>query len=167
MKTKTQKLTFLSIFATFAIVLSFVESLLPPIFSSVPGIKMGLPNIIIIFMLYKFSVKEAIAVSFIRLLTVAFLFGNFMTLLYSFAGATLSLLIMWLLKKTNHFSQVGVSIAGGVFHNIGQIIVAILVLGTKEIGFYLPVLAVSGTVAGIFVGFGGIFLLKYTQKYKF
>lgn len=167
MNTKTQKLTFLSVFATLAIILSFVESLLPPIFSSVPGIKMGLPNIIIIFMLYKFSLKEAIAVSFIRLITVAFLFGNFMTLLYSFAGAALSLLVMWLLKKTNRFSQVGVSIAGGVFHNIGQIIVAILVLGTKEIGFYLPVLAISGTVAGIFVGLSGILLLKYTQKYKF
>lgn len=167
MKTKTQKLTFLSIFAGLAIILSFVESLLPPIFSSVPGIKMGLPNIIIIFVLYKFSVKEAIWVSFIRLLTIGLLFGNFLTLLYSFAGATLSLLVMWLLKKTNRFSQVGVSVAGGIFHNIGQIIVAILVLGTKEIGFYLPVLAVSGTVAGIFVGLGGILLLKYTEKYKF
>lgn len=166
MKIKTKKLTFLAIFSSLAIILSFVESLLPPIWSAVPGIKMGLPNIVIIFLLYKFSVREAATVSFIRLLTVAFLFGNAMTFVYSFSGAILSLAIMWLLKKINRFSAVGVSIAGGVFHNLGQIIVAILILGTKEIGFYMPVLAVSGTVAGIFVGVSGILLLKYTAKIK-
>lgn len=167
MKMKTHKLTFLSIFSALAIILSFVESLLPPIWSSVPGIKMGLPNIIIIFLLYKFSVKQAAAVSGIRILTVAFLFGNLMTLVYSVSGAVLSLTVMWLMKKCNLFSMVGVSIAGAVSHNIGQIIAAILILGTKEIGFYLPVLALSGTVAGIFVGMMGILLLKYTARYKF
>ncbi len=167
MKIETRKLTFLSIFSALAIILSFVESLLPPIWSSVPGIKMGLPNIIIIFLLYKFSLKQAATVSGIRILTVAFLFGNLMTLAYSFSGAVLSLTVMWLMKKCNLFSMVGVSIAGAVSHNIGQIIAAILILGTKEIGFYLPVLAVSGTVAGIFVGMMGILLLKYTARYKF
>lgn len=167
MKMKTQKLTFLAVFSAFAIVLSFVESLLPPIWSSVPGVKMGLPNIVIIFLLYKFSVKEAAAVSFIRILVIAFLFGNFMTLIYSLSGAVLSISVMWIMKKSKGFSMVGVSIAGGVFHNIGQIITAIIILGTKEIGFYLPVLAASGTVAGIFIGFGGILLIKYTGNYKF
>ena len=167
MKIETRKLTFLSIFSALAIILSFVESLLPPIWSSVPGIKMGLPNIIIIFLLYKFSLKQAATVSGIRILTVAFLFGNLMTLAYSVSGAVLSLAVMWLMKKCNNFSMVGVSIAGAVSHNIGQIIAAILILGTKEIGFYLPVLAVSGTVAGIFVGMMGILLLKYTARYKF
>ncbi len=167
MKTNTQKLTFLGLFACLAIILSYVESLLPPVLSGIPGIKMGLPNIIIIFLLYKFSIKEAVTVSLIRLLTVSLLFGHFVTLLYSLGGAILSLSAMWLLKKTDKFSQVGVSIAGGVFHNLGQIIVAILVLSTKEIGFYMPILAVSGTVAGIIVGLGGTLLLKYTAKYKF
>ncbi len=167
MKTNTQKLTFLGLFACLAIILSYVESLLPPVLSGIPGIKMGLPNIIIIFLLYKFSIKEAVTVSLIRLLTVALLFGHFVTLLYSLGGAILSLSAMWLLKKTDKFSQVGVSIAGGVFHNLGQIIVAVLVLSTKEIGFYMPILAVSGTVAGIIVGLGGTLLLKYTAKYKF
>ncbi len=167
MKIQVKKLTFLSVLSSLAIILSFVESLLPPIWSAVPGIKMGLPNIIIIFLLYKFSVKEAVVVSFIRLLIVGLLFGSFITFLYSFAGAFLSLTVMWLLKNSGKFSQVGVSIAGAVSHNLGQIIVAILVLGTKEIGFYMPVLAISGTVAGIFVGFSGILLLKYTTKYRF
>ena len=164
MKKNVKKLTFLSVMSALAIILSFVESLLPPIWSAVPGIKMGLPNIVIIFLLYKFSIKEAAIVSFIRLLTIALLFGNFVTLLYSFSGAVLSLLIMWGLKKTNCFSQVGVSIAGGVFHNAGQIITAILILNTKEIGFYMPVLAVSGTIAGIFVGMLGILLLKHAKN---
>ncbi len=167
MKSSVKKLTFLSVMSALAIVLSFVESLLPPIWSAVPGIKMGLPNIIIIFLLYKFSVKEAATVSFIRLLTVALLFGNFITLLYSLSGAVLSLTAMWISKKTDLFSQVGVSIVGGVSHNLGQIITAIIVLGTKEIGFYMPVLAVSGIIAGIFVGISGIILLRYTAKYKF
>ena len=167
MKTQVKKLTFLSVLSSLAIILSFVESLLPPIWSAVPGIKMGLPNIIIIFLLYKFSVREAVVVSVIRLLIVGLLFGNFMTFLYSFAGAFLSLTVMWLLKRIRKFSQVGVSIAGAVSHNLAQVIVAILVLGTKEIGFYMPVLAVSGIVAGIFVGFSGILLLKYTAKYRF
>ena len=167
MKTQVKKLTFLSVLSSLAIILSFVESLLPPIWSAVPGIKMGLPNIVIIFLLYKFSVREAVVVSVIRLLIVGLLFGNFMTFLYSFAGAFLSLTVMWLLKRIRKFSQVGVSIAGAASHNLAQVIVAILVLGTKEIGFYMPVLAVSGTVAGIFVGFSGILLLKYTAKYRF
>lgn len=167
MKNETRKLTFLSIFSALAIILSFVESLLPPIWSSVPGIKMGLPNIIIIFLLYKFSLKQAAVVSGIRILTVAFLFGNLMTLAYSISGAVLSLAVMWIMKKCNLFSMVGVSIAGAVSHNIGQIVAAILILGTKEIGFYLPVLAISGIVAGIFVGTAGILLLKYTERYRF
>ncbi len=167
MKSSVKKLTFLSVMSALAIVLSFVERLLTPNWSAVPGIKMGLPNIIIIFLLYKFSVKEAATVSFIRLLTVALLFGNFITLLYSLSGAVLSLTAMWISKKTDLFSQVGVSIVGGVSHNLGQIITAIIVLGTKEIGFYMPVLAVSGIIAGIFVGISGIILLRYTAKYKF
>ena len=159
----SKKVAFLGVISSFAIILSFVESLLPPLIPSVPGIKMGLPNIVIIFLLYKFSVKEAAAVSFIRLFSVVLLFGNAVTFAYSVAGAALSLAAMWLLKKTNRFSPVGVSIAGGVCHNIGQIIVAMLIY-TKAIVYYLPALAVSGTVAGIFVGIFGILLLKYSEK---
>lgn len=166
MKITTQKITFLGVFAALAIVLSYVEMLLPPIWSAVPGIKMGLPNIIIIFLLYKFSVKEAAVVSFIRLITTALLFGSALTFVYSLAGAVLSLFIMAILKKLDFFSQVGVSIAGGVSHNLGQIIVAMIILSTKEIGYYMIILGVTGTIAGIFVGLAGILLLKYTKKFK-
>lgn len=166
MKISTSKITFLGVFAAFAIVLSYVELMLPPLWQAVPGIKMGLPNIVIIFLLYKFSFKEAALVSFIRLFLVSLLFGGALTFLYSFAGAVLSLAVMALLKKLDLFSKVGVSIAGAVTHNLGQILVAMIILSTKEIGYYMIVLFFTGTLAGIFVGFAGILLLKYTKNIK-
>lgn len=163
---KIKKITFLSIFVAFSIVLSYVEMLLPPIWSAVPGIKVGLPNVIIIFILYKLSFKHAVITSLIRVFAVALLFGNVLTLSYSLAGAVLSLTVMFLLKRTALFSMVGVSIAGGVVHNLGQIIVAMLVMQTKEIGYYMLVLAVTGVLAGIVVGLLGALLLKRTEKLK-
>lgn len=167
MSSKTKKLTFLSIMTAFALVLSYLEFLLPPIYAAVPGVKIGLPNVVIIYLLYKFSLKEAALVSLVRLLVVTLLFGNVMTLLYSIAGAVLSLAIMSVLKMTKTFSMVGVSVAGGVFHNVGQIIVAALVLKTAEIGFYMPVLAVSGILAGVAVGLISVILLKKTERFRF
>ena len=140
-----------------ALLLSYVEVLIPPIYSAIPGLKMGLPNVAIIFVLYRFGVREAAAVSLVRLAVVAMLFGNPMTFIYSLAGAALSLLGMALLRRTNLFSTVGVSIAGGVLHNLGQILVAMLLLSTAEIGYYMIVLAVTGTVSGALVGLCGAF----------
>lgn len=167
MNSNLKKLAFLSVMTAFALVLSYLEALLPPIYAAVPGVKVGLPNIVIIFLLYRFSIKEAAAVSLVRLLLVTLLFGNAMMLLYSIAGAFLSLLVMYLLKLTKLFSMVGVSIAGGVFHNAGQIIVAAIVLETAEIGFYMPVLAVSGTLAGIAVGLITALVIKKLKVLKF
>ncbi len=163
MKNNTKKIVFLGLAASVTLVLSYVESLLPPLWAAVPGIKMGLPNIMIIFLLYRFGWKEAAAVSLVRLAAVALLFGNVMTLAYSFAGAVLSLLLMTLFKKWNAFSMVGVSIIGGVFHNLGQILVAMLVMQTREIGYYMIVLAVTGTLAGVLVGLAGMLVIKYTR----
>ena len=163
---KIKKITFLSIFVAFSIVLSYVEMLLPPIWSAVPGIKVGLPNVIVMFILYKLSFKHAVITSLIRVFAVALLFGNVLTLSYSLAGAALSLTIMFLFKKTALFSMVGVSIAGGVVHNLGQIIVAMLVMQTKQIGYYMLVLTVTGVLAGIVVGLLGALLLKRTEKLK-
>lgn len=146
--------------ASVALLLSYVETLFPPLFAAVPGIKIGLPNVAIIFLLYRFGVKEAAIVSFVRLIIVSMLFGNTMTLAYSVAGAVLSLLTMALLKRMNFLSTIGVSVAGGVSHNIGQILVAMVLLSTAEIGYYMIVLAVTGTISGIFVGLCGAFLIK-------
>jgi len=166
MKNQTKKVTFLGVMTTLAMILSYLELLLPPIWSAVPGIKVGLPNIIIIFLLYKLSFKDAVAVSFIRVCLTALLFGNVMSLVYSISGAVLSLAVMFILKKTDRFSMVGVSVAGGVCHNLGQIIAAIIVMQTKEIGYYMIVLSITGIIAGIFVGLAGALCLKYSKKLK-
>ena len=113
---------------------------------------MGLANIVIIFVLYKIGTKEAILVSLIRVILVSLLFSNVMAMAYSIAGAVLSLSVMWLLKKTDRFSFVGVSIAGGIMHNVGQIIMAVILLGTEQIALYLPVLIITGTVTGVVIG---------------
>lgn len=166
MKKHIRKTAVLSILTTVALVLSYVEAILPPIWAAVPGIKIGLPNIIIIFILYKTGLKDAITVSVIRLFLVALLFGNAMTLLYSAAGAILSIALMTLCKKINLFSMVGVSIVGGVAHNLGQILVAMAIFETSQIGYYMLVLAVTGTIAGVFVGIAASIILKRFQKIK-
>lgn len=159
MKARTKKVTFLGLFATVALILSYVEAMLPPIYAAIPGIKVGLPNIAILFVLYRFGIREAAAVSFVRILLSALLFGNVTMLWYSLAGAVLSLGCMALAKRLAWFSTVGVSILGGVMHNLGQVLVAMLLLETAEIGYYMLPLAVSGTLAGIFIGLGGATLL--------
>ena len=166
MKNKTKRVAFLGVLTSVALVLSYIEAILPPIWAAVPGIKMGFPNIVIIFLLYRFGVKEAAIVSGIRLFIVALLFGNVMTLAYSFAGAALSLLLMALCKKSDKLSVVGTSIVGGVAHNLGQILVAIVLFDTVQIGYYMAVLAVTGTIAGVFIGLAGALLLRRLEKYK-
>lgn len=164
MKTDSKKITLLALFTTLAMILSYIESLIPPVFAATPGIKIGLPNIIIVFILFKFSFLYAVTVSFLRVFLVAMLFGNTVTLFYSIAGALLSLVVMFILKKINIFSIMGVSIAGAIFHNFGQIIVAIVLLETKEIAFYMIPLVISGVIAGIFVGIIGGILLNRFEK---
>lgn len=166
MRSKTKKVALLGILTSVALILSYIEAILPPIWSAIPGIKVGFPNIAIIFILYRFGVKEAVVVSFIRIFIVALLFGNVMTLAYSCAGAFLSIVLMAIFKKINAFSVVGTSIVGGVAHNLGQILVAIFLFDTVQIGYYMAVLAVTGTIAGIFIGIAGAFLLKRLEKYK-
>lgn len=160
MKNYGKKTAFLGLCTALALILAYVEVLLPPLLSAVPGIKMGLPNIIIIFLLYSHGPVPAAAVSLTRVLLVALLFGNAMSLAYSLAGAILSLGVMALLRRLDFLSAVGVSVAGGVMHNVGQILMAMLVLGTAELGYYLIVLAVTGTVAGILIGLCGSVLIR-------
>lgn len=164
MSKKAKKIALLGVLTSVALVLSYLESVLPPIWAAVPGIKVGLPNVVIIFLLYKFGVKEAAIVSFIRLFIVALLFGNVMTLAYSFAGALLSIVLMAICKKIKVFSVVGTSIVGGVAHNLGQILVAIFLFDTVQIGYYMVVLAITGTIAGVFIGLAGALLLKRLNK---
>ena len=163
MNKRVKRITYAGIITAAAIILSYIEMLLPPIYSAVPGIKVGLPNIVIILALYTFGVKTAAAISFLRLTISALLF-NPSTFVYSLAGAALSLSVMAALKVSNKFSEVGISVAGGVMHNLGQILVAIWLLETVEIGYYMFVLAISGTLAGIFIGIASSFIIKRMKK---
>lgn len=134
-----------------AMVLSYLESQIPS-FVAIPGVKVGLANIIVVFALYKLGTKEAVVISLIRVGLVSLLFGSGASFLYSLAGAALSLGGMLLLKKIPAFSYVAVSVLGGVLHNVGQIGMACLLLETNVIVYYLPFLILSGTIAGIAVG---------------
>ena len=159
---KTGKLTTLGLSVALALILSYVESLLPPLVA-VPGVKVGLPNMVILFLLYRYGWQEAGAVSFLRLLLTAALFTGFAAFFYGLAGAVLSLLGSALLKRSSRFSPLGVSVAGGVLHNLGQIAVAALVLDSGYIFAYFPVLLLSGTVAGALVGLLAGVLIQRTD----
>lgn len=160
MKKKSKTVAFGGICVALALIFAYIEVLIPPLVTALPGIKMGLPNIIIVFLLYRKGPVFAGIVSFVRILLVSMLFGNMMALMYSLAGGVLSLLVMIILRRLDFLSPVGVSVAGGVTHNVGQIIMAALLLETAELGYYLVVLAVTGTVAGIFIGLCGALLIK-------
>ena len=137
-----------------AMVLSWLESLL--VFPGLlPGMKVGLANIVVVFALYRMGLREAAVLSLARVLLVSFTFGNAYSFAYSLAGAALSLTVMAGLKKWDRFSLLGVSVAGGVCHNLGQLAVAMAVLGTARLGWYLPVLLASGTAAGAVTGIAG------------
>ena len=134
-----------------AMILSFIESQIPS-FVPIPGVKVGLANIVVVFALYKLGWKEALCISILRVVLISILFGHLASFFYSLAGAALSFLGMVLMKKTGRFSHIAVSVTGGVLHNIGQIGMACILLGTNAIAYYLPFLIFSGTVAGVLIG---------------
>ena len=154
--TTAKRLTFLSVAIALAMILSFVESQIPPL-SAVPGVKIGLANIVSLFILYRLGWREAVCVSLVRVLLSALLFGSFVSLTYSAFGAALSLIAMIAAKALLPFSPIGVSVIGALMHNVGQIIAAWIYLGNGAVVYYLIPLAISGTLAGIAVGvLGGI-----------
>lgn len=160
---KTKRLVLLAMLTAVAMILSYVESLLPSV--GIPGVKMGLANIAVIFALFRFGWKEAAALSLVRVVLVSLLFGSVGAMLYSLAGAVLSLAVMALLRRIDRFSTVGISVAGGVAHNAGQILMAMLILQTKQLLGYLPVLAVSGIAGGVLTGFAAALLIRRIPEF--
>ena len=156
---KTKKLVTLALTVAVAMILSFIESRIPA-FVAIPGVKVGLANIAVIFALYKMGWREAMAVSLVRVALVALLFGSVVSLAYSVAGAILSLSLMMLLRKIGVFTEIAVSVVGGITHNIGQIFVAFLLLESDVVFYYLPFLLISGIIAGIAVGAASALLIK-------
>lgn len=154
---------YFGVFTALALILGYVESLIPIQFG-VPGIKLGLANLIIVMVLCKRGWNEALLLSVVRIVLSGFIFGNLFSILYSFAGGMLSLLVMALMVKISRFSTVGISIAGGVCHNIGQLIVAMLAVETWQVGFYLPVLLISGVITGALIGITAGEVMKRTKN---
>ena len=127
---------------------------------------MGLANLIIVIALYKMNARQAFLLSVTRIVLAGFLFGNLFSILYSLAGGMLSLIVMILLKKQNGFSVMGVSVAGGVFHNVGQLVIAMLVTESLNLFYYVPVLMISGLITGIFIGIIANEMLKRLRRLR-
>ncbi|MGN0278380.1 MAG: Gx transporter family protein [Lachnospiraceae bacterium] len=147
---KTAELGF---FLAVALILSYVESLIPITFG-IPGIKLGLPNLIVVLLLFgqRYGAKEALLVNSMRIILSGFLFSNLYAILYALAGAVFSFIAMLIGKRLRCFSVIGVSVLGGVFHNIGQAIVAMFVVETFAVSYYIPFLIVAGTITGALLG---------------
>lgn len=160
------RVAYFGVFTALALMFSYIETMIPIQFG-VPGIKLGLANIMVVIMLYKSSAREALLLSIVRIMLSGFLFGNLSSILYSIAGGLLSLGIMTLLKKQGGFSVIGVSVAGGVSHNIGQLIVAMLVVETYQVGYYFPVLLVAGVLTGLGIGVASQEVLKRIRNIRF
>ena len=156
---KTNRTAEYGLLAALALVLAYVESQMP-VFFAVPGMKLGLTNIVVLIALYRQGEKAALGINIVRIVLTAFTFGNMSAMLYALAGGFLSFFVMAVCRRSGKFSMAGVSIAGGVMHNIGQILVAMFVLETAQLVYYLPFLLVSGTAAGFAVGIIGSEVLK-------
>ena len=157
------KVAYFGVFTALALIFSYVESLIP-IQLGIPGVKLGLANLIIVIALYKMSIKEAYILSVVRIVLAGFMFGNLFAILYSLAGGMLSLTMMCILKRTDKFSVFGVSMAGGVLHNIGQLLMAAIVLESVSIGYYFPVLLISGLATGFVIGVISNEMMKRLKK---
>ena len=159
MHSRAEKVAFCGVLAALAVILSYVETLIP-INLGVPGIKPGFANIIAVFLLFSYGFGPALTVNILRVVIVAAMFGSPASALYALSGAVVSLAVMALLKKAGRFSVTGVSMAGGVMHNASQLAVAAAVAKTPLLVSYLPMLIVAGMVTGVVIGLIAQLLLR-------
>ncbi len=159
MKNKT---AYLGLLLAFALILSYVETIIP-FQSGIPGIKLGLANLAVVLCLYLLGWKEALILTMVKALLGGFMFGSMSMMIYSLVGSIISALIMMILKKTHWFHVPVVSAAGGVAHNLGQILVAFLVVETYGIVYYVPILVIAGLLTGILIGMVAALVLPYIQ----
>ena len=166
LQNKSRKLAARGMLIALAFVLAWIESQF--VFVSIaPGMKLGLTNLVVLIALYKINEKEAVVINVLRILLVGMTFGNMFSFIYSLAGGLLSATVMIVMKKVNRFSKVTVSVAGGIMHNVGQIVVAMIVMKTTAVLYYVFVLWISGIVAGALVGMLSAGILKHLEKVEF
>lgn len=159
------KVAVFGVFTSLALILSYVELLIPINFG-IPGMKLGLANLLVVILLYKGCPRDALLLSVIRILLSGLIFGNMFSIFYSLGGGLLSLAVMVFLKKTGQFTVAGISIGGGASHNVGQLLVAIFVVQTYQVGYYLPVLLIAGVITGAVIGILSAEVLKRTQSIR-
>lgn len=165
MKKNTVRIAWFGVFTALALIFSYVETLIP-FQIGIPGVKLGLANLIVVVALYKMGGKDAMLLSVTRIVLSGFIFASLFSILYSLAGGLLSLAVMVILKKRGSFSVFGVSMAGGVFHNVGQLIVAMLVVETFSVAYYVPVLLIAGVITGFIIGVVANEMLKRTWQHR-
>lgn len=153
------KVAYFGVFTALALIFSYVETLIP-FQIGIPGVKLGLANLIIVIALYKMNLKETYLLSVTRIILSGFIFGNLFSIIYSLSGGLLSLSVMAFLKKQGGFSVMGISIAGGVMHNVGQLLVAMVIVETFSIIYYIPVLLIAGVITGLVIGVAANEMLK-------
>lgn len=160
----TKKIAMLGLILGYAMILSYIESLIP-FFGGVPGMKLGLPNMAIVYLLYKYGEVEGILINILRIILSGFLFGSLFGILFSVSGAIISFVIMCIIKRADIFDIRGASICGGVAHNIGQLLIAAFVVKTSGIMYYLPLLLISGSICGFLNGFIADLMMKYSKVF--
>jgi heptaprenyl diphosphate synthase len=162
---KIKRITVIGISVSLAMILSYLESMIPS-FVPVPGIKIGLSNLIIVILLYSGGTVDAFLTDIIRIILSSVLFGSPLSFLFSISGGLLSFFVMWLLKKTGILSVLSISAAGGVCHNTGQLVMAIIILKSPALYYYLPPLLMGGLLTGLFNGIVSAELVRYLNKIK-
>ncbi|MGI6020882.1 MAG: Gx transporter family protein [Lachnospiraceae bacterium] len=163
-KNRAKTVALYGVLIALAMVLSWVEAQIPAFFA-VPGMKLGLTNIAVIVALYCMDEKSAVIISLVRIVLVSFLFGSGVSLIYSLAGGILSITVMIILKRAVKLKMVTVSIAGGIAHNVGQVITAVIMLQTTSLAWYLLILWFSGIAAGTVIGLIGAELTKRLRRF--
>ncbi len=160
---KTKQITQLGMLLSISLVLGYLESLLP-VMAAVPGVKTGLANIVTMLVLYRYGGKQAFFIMLLRVTMAGFLYSGVTGILYGLMGGVCCLIVMALLKRCSLFSILGVSMAGAISHNAGQIIAAVLVMENAAIFYYLPILCISGVLSGLLVGYLSHLLIKWHFK---
>lgn len=160
------RVAYFGVFTALALIFSYIETLIP-FQIGIPGVKLGLANLIIVIALYKMSLKETYLLSVVRVVIAGFLFGNLFSIIYSLAGGICSITVMWLLKRRESFSIIGVSAVGGVFHNVGQLLIAMLAVESFSVSYYFPILMIAGIITGIIIGVVSKEMLKRLGNVSF
>ena len=161
---KARRVALYGMLTALAFILSYVESLVP-VTVGIPGVKLGLANLVVVIALYTLDLKGAFVISVVRIVLSGLTFGGLFSMLYSLAGGLLSFAVMAILSRKKLLGTVGVSVCGGVAHNIGQLLVAMAVLETESVWYYFPVLLISGSVAGVLIGLLGGWMTGRVQDY--